>query len=72
MTASAPIFGFFGHVSKSLHAFKVYSPNQEEDANILDKDLFDDDITQSGKDINQYSSPMLLIDTQNKIWLKII
>jgi len=43
-TASAPIFGFFGQFSKSLHIFKTYEGNQE-DTNILDKDLFDDDIT---------------------------
>jgi hypothetical protein len=38
----------------------------------LDKDLFEDDINSAGRDINNFSSPLIMIDTQNKIWLKII
>ncbi len=30
---------------------------------LFENELFEDDIVQSGKDINQYSSPTLLIDT---------
>jgi hypothetical protein len=28
-----------------------------------DKDLFDEDITQSSKDINNFTSPLFMIDT---------
>ncbi len=28
-----------------------------------DKDLFDDDILSTGRDINNYSSPLYMIDT---------
>lgn len=38
----------------------------------MDKDLFDDDISSASRELNTFSSPLALIDTQNKIWLKII
>lgn len=36
---------------------------------LSDKELFEDDIGQA--ELGQFSSPLLLVDTQNKIWLKI-
>ena len=55
-----------------MHAFEQQSPKESDDAHLLDKDLFEDDITQQGKDINQYSSPLFMIVAQNKICSKII
>jgi hypothetical protein len=43
---------------------------------MMDKELFEDDIEQVQRgdagDLSNYSSPLAAIDTQNKIWLKII
>jgi hypothetical protein len=72
ITIISPFGGILGEVTKSLHALKHNVPEELDDAHLLDKDLFEDDVTQQGKDINQYSSPLFMIDTQNKIWSKII
>jgi hypothetical protein len=34
--------------------------------------MFDDDIEQVAKDINNFGTPLHAIDTQNRIWLRII
>lgn len=34
--------------------------------------MLDDDIEQVSKDINNFGTPLNAIDTQNRIWLKII
>jgi len=39
---------------------------------VVDKDLFEDDIEQASKSINNFSTPLTAIDTQNRIWLKIL
>lgn len=53
--------------------FSSNHQNQEDfDALTVDKDLFEDDISQATKEINNFSSPHVLIDTQNRIWIKII
>jgi hypothetical protein len=36
----------------------------------VEKDLFEDDIEQASRSI--HNSPLTLIDTQNRIWLKIL
>ena len=38
----------------------------------MDRELFEDDISQVSKELNAISSPLALIDTQNRIWIKII
>ena len=39
---------------------------------VVDRDLFEDDIEQAQKGITAFSTPLTAIDTQNRIWLKIL
>ena len=39
---------------------------------VVDRDLFEDDIEQAQKGITAFSTPLTSIDTQNRIWLKIL
>jgi len=39
---------------------------------VVDRDLFEDDIEQAQKGITSFSTPLTAIDTQNRIWLKIL
>ena len=39
---------------------------------VVDRDLFEDDIEQVQKSLNNFSTPLTAVDTQNRIWLKII
>ncbi len=39
---------------------QISQSNEQDDTN--DKDLFEDEITQSNRDVNNYSSPLLMID----------
>ncbi len=39
----------------------------------MDRDLFEDDIEQASRPLNNhFSTPLTIIDTQNRIWLKIL
>ena len=39
----------------------------------MDRDLFEDDIEQASRPLNNhFSTPLTVIDTQNRIWLKIL
>jgi hypothetical protein len=44
------------------------SPDDDE----VDKNEFDDDIEQASQDFNNFGTPLKLIDTQNRIWLRIL
>ena len=40
---------------------------------MIDKDLFENDIEEASRPMNNhFSTPLTTIDTQNRIWLKII
>lgn len=39
---------------------------------VVDRDLFEDDIEQAQRGITSFSTPLTAIDTQNRIWLKIL
>lgn len=39
---------------------------------VVDLDLFEDDIEQAQRGVGGFSTPLTAIDTQNRIWLKII
>eukprot|EP00347_Sterkiella_histriomuscorum_P015009 403358661 len=54
--------------------FIISSSHEDQDFSNLtvDKDLFEDDISQASRELNSFSSPLALIDTQNRIWMKII
>ena len=39
---------------------------------VVDKDLFEDDIEQAQRGITSFSTPLTAVDTQNRIWLKIL
>lgn len=44
-----------------------------ENALVMDRDLFEDDIEQASRPLNNhFSTPLTIIDTQNRIWLKIL
>lgn len=48
------------------------SLEEQELASLQDENMFDDDIEQVSKDFNNFGTPLNAIDTQNRIWLKII
>lgn len=39
---------------------------------VVDRDLFEDDIEQAQRGITSFSTPLTAVDTQNRIWLKIL
>lgn len=39
---------------------------------VVDRDLFEDDIEQAQRGMNSFSTPLTSVDTQNRIWLKIL
>ena len=39
---------------------------------VHERNMLDDDIEQVSKDINNFGTPLNAIDTQNRIWLKIL
>ena len=49
-----------------------YNPAAVSREQSAEKDVFEDDIESLTKELNQSNSPLVTIDTQNKIWLKII
>lgn len=71
------ISGSLGSIVESLRAganfFVQYSLSNDGPGNnmVLDKDLFENDIEQSSRP-NHFSTPLTTIDTQNRIWLKIL
>jgi hypothetical protein len=46
--------------------------NEDAQAMVVDLDLFEDDIEQAQRGVGGFSTPLTAIDTQNRIWLKII
>lgn len=48
------------------------STDEQELRSLQDRNMFDDDIEQVSKDFNNFGTPLNAIDTQNRIWLKII
>ncbi|CDW86490.1 UNKNOWN [Stylonychia lemnae] len=68
-----PIGSVFETFRRGVY-FIVQSSQINEDFNnlVVDRDLFDDDISNASREINTFSSPLAIIDTQNKIWMKII
>ena len=38
----------------------------------MDRDLFEDDIEQAQRGITSFNTPLTAVDTQNRIWLKIL
>ena len=55
-------------------SFLISYGTQNEDviSMVVDRDLFEDDIEQAQKSINSFSTPLTSVDTQNRIWLKIL
>ena len=39
---------------------------------VVDRDLFEDDIEQAQRGITSFNTPLTAVDTQNRIWLKIL
>lgn len=48
------------------------SSREDAVAMLVDRDLFEDDIEQAQRSINSFSTPLTAVDTQNRIWLKIL
>lgn len=66
---SSSVFSFFDTFKKAV---MLVAYGEIEEIETSENDQFDEDIEQANKDMNNYSSPLATIDTQNKIWLKII
>jgi len=70
------LFALTGSVSAVASSFYsgikyLVIPQDEHEAG-GDKSVFEEDIRTLGKDISQFSSPFAVIDSQNRIWVKIV
>jgi len=71
------ISGSFGSIFDTLRngvgVLVTYGKRDKEFVDlVMDRDLFEDDIELAQKGISAFSTPLTAIDTQNRIWLKIL
>ncbi len=76
-TSVGALFSTFSQIGTTVYTGASYLfssdvQNQLKNTEALERDNFEDDLDSLSKDISHVNSPLATIDTQNKIWLKII